>query len=224
MLVILILANDDRLYPQMQERWRSYMHLHPRIKSYFIKLRPQAPAEIVGDTIYVQGDESYVPGCLLKTIKSIEHLLTVNEPFQFVFRTNLSSVVELNALYHVCTQDNVDCAGVIGYLHNQAFLSGAGMLLSRKVCQDLVCNQSTLEYRVIDDVSIGEFLRRKQYSMTPLRRLDVCCYEHSPQDINAHMLSSHYHFRCKSETDQARTIVLMDRVIGFLYKQGNTSA
>jgi hypothetical protein len=219
MLIILVLANDDGLYPEMQQLWRLYMHSHPLVKSYFIKFSSNVAhvAEVVGDTIFVQGTESFVPGCLEKTLRAIEFVLQ-NEDFQFIFRTNLSSVVDLNALYHVCINTNMDCAGVIGYLDNQAFLSGAGMLLSRKVCQDLVCNQHTLDYGLMDDVSIGAFLRNQPYTMTPWRRLDVHCYEDTPDAITYEMLSSHYHFRCKSDTSQAKTLPLMDRVIRFLYQ------
>jgi hypothetical protein len=51
----------------------------------------------------MKGVESYIPGCLDKTVKSIEYCLH-NYNFDFIFRTNMSSVVDLNKLYNLLTQ------------------------------------------------------------------------------------------------------------------------
>jgi hypothetical protein len=99
-IIILILANDDGIYLECQKLWRSYMNIHPNIKSYFIKFNTEITSDILVDnnTIFIKGCETIIPGCLIKTIKSINYLLK-NEDFDFIFRTNMSSVVNLNCLY-----------------------------------------------------------------------------------------------------------------------------
>ena len=101
-LIILILANDTDVYLKMQEKWKTYMNKHSHIKAYFIKYKEDLKENIIQneDTIYVKGNESLIPGCLDKTIKSIEYVLN-NCEFDFIFRTNMSSVVDLNKLYNL---------------------------------------------------------------------------------------------------------------------------
>ena len=89
-LIILILANDTEIYLKMQEKWKSYMNKHSHIKSYFIKYKEDLKENIIQkeDTIYVKGNDSLIPGCLDKTIKSIEYLLN-NFDFKFIFIKNI---------------------------------------------------------------------------------------------------------------------------------------
>jgi hypothetical protein len=53
------------------------MKLHPNIKSYFIKINPELTTDILVDnnTIFIKGNESFIPGCLIKTLESINYLL-----------------------------------------------------------------------------------------------------------------------------------------------------
>lgn len=113
-LIILILANDDSLYIEMQKLWKMYMNNHNNIKSYFIKCNSNSQDEIIidNDTIFMKGYESLIPGCLDKTIKSIEFFVKNNIDFDFIFRTNLSSVVDLNKLYNLL--NNQTYTGVPG--------------------------------------------------------------------------------------------------------------
>ena len=99
-IIILILANDSGIYLECQKLWKTYMNLHPNIKSYFIKFNPELTTDILVDnnTIFIKGNESFITGCLIKTLESINYVLK-NEDFDFIFRTNMSSVVNLNNLY-----------------------------------------------------------------------------------------------------------------------------
>ena len=78
------------------------MNKHNNIKSYFIKYNNKIQTDVVleNDTIFIKGVETYIPGCLDKTIKSIEYIIKTNIEFDFIFRTNLSSVVNLNKFFN----------------------------------------------------------------------------------------------------------------------------
>jgi nicotinic acid phosphoribosyltransferase len=84
-LVILILANDTNEYLKMQMLWKLYMNKFQNVKSFFIKYKSDLQENIVlcDDTIYIKGLESFIPGCLDKTIQSIEFLLKNND-FDFL--------------------------------------------------------------------------------------------------------------------------------------------
>ena len=219
-LIILILANDTDYYLQMQNLWKIYMNKHNNIKSYFIKYNNKIQTDVVleNDTIFIKGVETYIPGCLDKTIKSIEYIIKTNIEFDFIFRTNLSSVVNLNKFFNLLNYD-LDCAGVVGYINNDRFISGAGMLISKKTCCNLIDNKSILDYyNIMDDVSIGNFLTINKINITPFTRFESYNYEDNIELITTDLISEHYHFRCKSDKTPINTLRLMEKIIELIYK------
>lgn len=52
------------------------MNTHKNIKAYFIKYDEMLQSDIalINDTIFMKGYESYIPGCLDKTVKALEFL------------------------------------------------------------------------------------------------------------------------------------------------------
>jgi hypothetical protein len=215
-IIILILANDSDHYLECQNLWRSYMNLHPNIKSYFIKLDPQITTDILLDnnTIFIKGNESLVPGCLIKTIKSIDFLLKTQN-FDFIFRTNMSSVLDLHKFYNLLNNYKNDYSGKIGYHNNIKFASGAGMLLSKQLCYSLINSKNTLDYNLLDDVSIGFLLQN--ININPLTRFETLNYENNVNQITKEMIKDYYHFRCKSDTDNNKTLLMMKTIINLIY-------
>ena len=219
-LIILILANDNEYYLQMQNLWRKYMNTHQNIKSYFIKynvnnINNDKDIFIEDDTIYIKGkNESYIPGCLDKTIKSFEYILN-NENFDYVIRTNMSSVWDLNKIYNLLLSNNLYASGVIGNHYSQLFISGAGMLFNRDICNLIIQNKNLLNYNIIDDVSIGTLLTKLNINPTALTRFEAYNYENNLQNINLQEIDNYYHFRCKSSDNM--TINIMSHIIKLIY-------
>jgi len=216
-LIILILANDNSIYLEMQKLWKTYMNNHNNITSYFIKYNSDLNDDIIieNDTIFIKGYESLIPGCLDKTIKSIEFLMESNIEFDFIFRTNLSSVVDLNKLYNLLN-NNIEAAGIIGnYNNNINFISGAGILINKKICKLLINNKNNLNYNSLqDDILIGWFLTRvHNINITPLIRLEAYNYEDNIDLITNDLIKDYYHFRCKS----INSINIMKKIISIIY-------
>lgn len=217
-LIILILANDNGIYLECQRLWKKYMNIHPNIKSYFIKFKQNLDVNVLiqNDTIFVKGEESIIPGCLIKTIESIKYLL-LNEDFHYIFRTNMSSVVDLNKLYNLLENYDKDYSGVVGEIHNVKFASGAGMLLSRYMCNYLIKNECFLDYNLVDDVSIGFLMKQNNISLHPLTRFESYFYENDISQITNDLIKNYYHFRCKSSFTDIYTILLMEKIINLIY-------
>lgn len=216
-LIILILANDTDMYLKMQEKWKYYMNKHSFIKSYFIKYKDDLQENIIQteDTIYIKGTETLIPGCLDKTIKSIEYLLNKFD-FDFIFRTNMSSVIDLNKLYNLI-DNNIECGGIIGNCNGQQFISGAGILMNKKICQLLINNKNYLNYNIIDDVAIGKFFTDKNVKIKELTRFEAYNYENNIELIKKENIKNYYHFRCKSDFEPNKTIKLMEKIIQLIY-------
>jgi hypothetical protein len=125
-LVLVIASDSPAHYVEMQKVWvrRSLTFkatsLEPGSKKrdidvWFIKAKPERlwVGDIANDgplsdtvefdrdtmTIYVKGEETYIPGILNKTVEAIR---AIGLEYDFVWRTNLSSVLDFDGLLRYC--------------------------------------------------------------------------------------------------------------------------
>ena len=218
-IIILIIANDDNeSYIEMQQIWRKYMNNHSNIKSYFIKNKIDINEDIIvnqeENTIYVKNNENLIPGILQKTIKSFEYCLQ-NFEFDYIYRTNLSSFIDLNKAYHFLENNKVDYGSCCLDIHiDLHFASGCGFILSKKMVNILINNQNLINYKIIDDVAIGELLIDKlNYNIFNISRYDV-------QNINDIIFNNDthiFHFRCKSDDKHINTISYLNKMFTKIY-------
>ena len=218
-IIILIIANDDNeSYIEMQQIWRKYMNNHSNIKSYFIKNKIDINEDIIvnqeENTIYVKNNENLIPGILQKTIKSFEYCLQKFE-FDYIYRTNLSSFIDLNKAYHFLENNKVDYGSCCLDIHiDLHFASGCGFILSKKMVNILINNQNLINYKIIDDVAIGELLIDKlNYNIFNISRYDV-------QNINDIIFNNDthiFHFRCKSDDKHINTISYLNKMFTKIY-------
>jgi hypothetical protein len=211
------MAHDDGYYTQCQKLWKLYMNTHPHITSYFIKYKPDLDTIVARyeDTIYVKGRESYSPGCLDKTIQSIQFILNQENDFDYIFRTNLSSVVDLNKLYIYLENNSHKYAGVNVTYFNCIYASGAGILMSKEICNVLIENRELLDYNIIDDISIGRLFEKLHIPLETLKKIDI--YEDMLEQITNYNIQDYYHFRCKARGDYKYTPVIMKKIISNVY-------
>ena len=219
-IIILIIASlNNKIYIQMQEIWRRYMNLHPNIKSYFIINDPSIEEDIIvneeENTIYCREIEIYTPGITNKTVLAIDYCLQTYN-FDYIYRTNLSSVVQLNNLYNFVATHPYNYAGVIGNHLGIPFASGCGFLLSREACIYLVTEKDKLlkdEY--IDDVCFGIVLKPK-FGIHQMSRCDINI-DTRDDDTKYIINSDMFHYRCKSDENHWYTIPIMNKLYGKLY-------
>jgi len=125
-ILVLVIASDSPAhYVEMQKVWirRCMTSGHVRSTStnsdivdvWFVKAKPARlwVGDIANDgplsdtvefdrdamTIYVKGEETYIPGILNKTIGAIR---AIGLDYDFVWRTNLSSVLDFDGLIRYC--------------------------------------------------------------------------------------------------------------------------
>lgn len=241
-IIVLIIASDNTdHYVKMQDIWRIYRSQHPHIKCYFIKCQEQLEEDVMieNDTIYVKGVENYTPGILIKTIKSIDYLLK-NENFDYIYRTNLSSFLNLNRLYQYALNHQFDYSGVM-WQCDKIWVSGAGIFLSKKACETLIDSdlKNVLRYDLIDDVAIGVELT-KHYSIYPGNRCDIIDtsdikqyhldYRGVSSDTICLIMDSEkifidtnpdiFHYRCKNN-NSTKSIDIMNKLLYYIYQLGD---
>lgn len=227
-IIILIIANNDKeYYIEMQQIWKKYMNLHPNIKSYFIKYSNNITEDIVLDdnnnTIWIKGIETYIPGILDKTIKSYEYFIKSNIDFDYILRTNLSSVISLDRLYEFVSVNNEDYYGVVGKLtleehiknidvSRRFFPSGICILLSKNCIEKLIIEN--INYDIIDDVSIGMTLAN-MYNINNIEHQTIIYKTlFNKNKVNDKV----FIYRCKNNSQHSKTLSIMQKTLSLLYK------
>ena len=174
-------------------------------------------------TIYVKGEENYIPGILNKTVEAIR---AIGLEYDFVWRTNLSSVLDFDGLLRYCRCLNplplgggLRCVFYAGYTgladvttnkdidSNIRFASGSGFLLSREAVQYLIENDELLRRDLIDDVAIGALLEPR----FGIVHLDRCRIKTGEENVSHVVSQGVFHFRCETYCHE-RTVEFMNKV------------
>ena len=158
--------------------------------SFFVAFR-QNPSgneiEMEGNIIYVNGDESFVPGIITKTLKSVQYCIdTLGIEFDYLYRTNISTVTDLVKLSQIISAvinksesadesadgdsvSEINYAGFVNFnLYYDAndlskvllFAQGTNIILNKSTSQKLLgeINYVVNNYSA-DDVLIGLVLK-----------------------------------------------------------------
>lgn len=150
--------------------------------------------------LYLQSPEG--PNITDKTIKMFKYCLD-NLEFDFLFRTNISSYVNINRLYKYCQtlkpQDIYQ--GYIGVYSGIKYASGSGILFSKDVVKIIIDLHTKIKGAGLhDDPYIGKILSFANIPLNSLPRFD---YLHSSNvdSINKFHnedLIKNFHYRCKT--------------------------
>ncbi len=145
-------------------------------------------------------------GLIPATISAVSFLQEKYDP-DFIIRTNVSSYWNLAALRKLLSSlpslavyagiTGAAFGGVSGYLNRSRYVSGAGMIMSRDVCQQMVQEKNKFDLTCIDDLSIGRTFSRLGIKPIDTTRVDLR-HVWDIRQLPTDSLSSTVHFRCKS--------------------------
>ena len=227
-LLVLIIAHDEPIYIKMQEQWKRYMNKIDDIKCYFLKYKSELTNNIeineTENTIYIHGDsktETIRPGALDKTIKSLEFLLNNNYNFDYLIRTNLSSVWNFYKLYDFLNVKKCKIAGFMGNHYDSQncinYINGAGLILHIDVCKLLIQHKHLLNYNIFEeDVAIGNLLFPSlTHYYISLKRSESYNYQTNYLLLDKE-IETYEHFRCKCD-NMENNIPLMKHIIDKIY-------
>ena len=118
-LVLVIASFDKPVYYDMLNVWKERCGDCPfETDVWFVRSKPDSEwiGDIINDildpelkdryeldifnkTIFVRGDECLIPGILNKTVEALSFFLRERDPYDFIWRTNLSSVLDFRGLH-----------------------------------------------------------------------------------------------------------------------------
>jgi len=144
----------------------------------------------------------------LKTIAVFNYILS-NYDFDFIYRTNISSYVDLVGLQNFVIRletENDYYGGTIGHVREFDFASGSGYLISRNTLTRVLENSSKWNHCEIDDVALGIIISESLF-MKPesIARKDFKTVSEVNND------TSYFHYRCKHQDPQV-TIDIMQKL------------
>lgn len=144
-----------------------------------------------------------------------------NENFDFLYRTNTSSYINIQNLeYYISKYRNNPgfiYDGIIMNIKNKnddtciKFVSGSGILFSKKTVEVLINNKSEYNHSLWEDVAIGELLNKNGIFPTEGKRYDIQGNIYK-EDVDL----NHYHYRCRIDNHYGYPRFLETRVLSEL--------
>lgn len=174
--------------------------------------------------------DSYIPGCLVKTISSFEY---INKNFEYekIIRTNISSFfIYDNLIQHIdnLPKENLYCGIINEYgdvkskYYNINYVSGACFILSKNFIGYIIENKNKIDLSVIDDVSIGVLL--SNYKIINGNRFDITNLIEIPKEndrknyLEEIIKNKAYHIRLKNPNRMC-DIVMAKYFTDFFYQK-----
>jgi len=152
--------------------------------------------KIIDNELISKCFENYWYSLIVKLMDGFDYF--IKNDYDFVFKTNLSTIVNFEKFYEYCSnlpiKQEFVYDGIVGTYKDFLFCSGAGILLNRKSIELILLNKNLLDESWTDDIFIG-FVLNKLNNIQPnlghISRLDII-NENTPiikQDIlnNTHI-------------------------------------
>lgn len=180
-ILILSIFNETTRNNQLLQIQRDNFVKNDLIDYYFITYDPTLDDEfkLINDTLFIKGNEDAM-NILDKTIKSFRYFLSLND-YDFIVRTNISTVFNCKLLcnyLHGIPRNNMYIGGialVLSWIDEKygitkdniekymlkglCYYQGTCIILSSDVVKFILENHHNLRHDIIDDVSIGLFIR-----------------------------------------------------------------
>lgn len=174
-------------YENMQKLLSNYYKkFNNKIFTYFVKYDNNIKKNygtnyyIENDIIYIDGEETFIPGILEKTLLAIKYL-NISE-YDYFVRSNVSTIIEFDKLINYLESNPIDyygsgklfdlqCAGWNGVKDSSwfgtLFASGTSIIFTKKAIDDIMNNTNLVRMDIIDDVSLGIFVREHKKNVVP---------------------------------------------------------
>lgn len=193
---VLVISSPGQAYQRMEQAWLASWRRQclPGLALVLLSSAEQdawEPLEAPSAwRLTTRDTDTYIPGILDKTIVALAHI-TSESPDAWVFRTNLSSHVDLATLEQV--MHGLPDGHCLGFSPTFDHLSGCGMGLSPGAAGQVVRNRGLLDRSLVDDVAISGLLTTLKCPHRWTGRLDRVW----PDGLVMHGVSPYYHVRVK---------------------------
>jgi len=181
--------------------------------------------------LLIKGKENYLPGILDKTIKAFKYVeeleKTKGYKYDYIVRSNISTIIDFDKLNDELIRNPIDYGGGIrlmiskgwrdgpGGIDNDRYegvqyASGTSIIVSRNLLDKMLKKNNLIDYTVIDDVSIGDFIS-KNFPEYKLHTYDNY-FLYTNENIIGSNISNYIFFRNRNN-DRKTDVKLMKYII-----------
>jgi hypothetical protein len=185
-ILVLVMSHEggDKVFDEYKKIWLKKIEI---IKKYkipidviFLSADKNIDEEyaVINNTLYSKCEENYWHALLIKAMNGFDFF--IKNDYDLVFKTNLSTILNLNLFYKFCNEnykvDEIVYDGLVGNYNDFVFCSGAGMLLNKKSVSIIMDNKDKITEEWTDDIFFG-YVLNKLNSISPnnrgLNRFDI---------------------------------------------------
>lgn len=163
-LNLVLYSSDNGPYDKMKMITQQFYKKFKNVNTIYYKFTDdlKSDIELRDNLLHIKGHESYIPGILEKTIKSFDYFKNDLHKYDYIVRSNISTIIRFDVLSEDLKINPVDygCSLCFGLENTETktFSSGTSIILSSKVVKNIVQNKKMIDMNIIDDVSIGNFV------------------------------------------------------------------
>ena len=153
-IIILILSSSGDIYSNFKFLQKEYLSLFtPLIKFYFVEFNENQTADVIesNNTLSFKGTESITPGMIIKTSLAINYLKKYE--YDFLFRTNLSTVINIKNLFYLVNSLSLGELIFSGF-PVFGFVTGTGILMDKNTANIIANNYMNFDYMNINEDSL----------------------------------------------------------------------
>jgi hypothetical protein len=163
-IINLVLYSKDKEYENMYDLTNKYYSKFSNVKTIYYIFNENIcnDYELKDNILHIRGKETYIPGILEKTIKAFQYI-DKNYKFDYVIRSNISTIVDFNLLTEYLQGRPIEYGGIkmntdkkihpdIG---ESIYASGTSIIFSKNTLREFLNKKQYIRKDLIDDVSIG---------------------------------------------------------------------
>jgi hypothetical protein len=180
----LVLTSDDKYYNMMYDITSNYYKKFNNVKTIYYMFSNEIEDDYMLDNniLYIKGNETFRPGILDKTVKTFLYFKNDYENYDYIIRSNVSTIVNFNLLELLLNNTKIEYGGSpVWRLNglpekdgimkpeyvNVPFVQGNSIIISKNMMQKIIDNIQFIDYDVIDDVAIGMLINSKFPDIIP---------------------------------------------------------
>lgn len=230
----LVLYSHNKEYDMMYNITREFYKKYSNVTTIYYLFSPTITDDyiLVDDILYIKGNESYIPGILDKTVKAFKYASSHYSDYDFIIRTNISTIVnfnlleiELNKLNNTITYGG----STINYINKgyrdpgggivndkyagTSYASGTGIIFSKDFFNDFMKVIDNIDYSVIDDVAIGFLIHTYFPNINITNFQDYITYVEEVTNLDYDKI---IFYRNRSSIDRSKDVINMEKIVKLL--------
>jgi hypothetical protein len=172
----LVLYSEHDEYKQMKQITEKYYQRFPNVKTVYYTFSDQEePYRMKKNTLYIKGQETYIPGIIDKTKKAILYFANDYEKYDYIVRSNISTIINFDLLSQELKKQpidygngliidmesyDIDTIDGVKKFKNVKYASGTSIIMSKRVIKQMVKKNKWINEKIIDDAAIGMFIQK----------------------------------------------------------------